>query len=419
MSAAGEGTLPHGTARPLSHTRRWRRGVVQEVAPAGVLDLGPGYLEPALLPVGLVRDAYARALEEYGAAALGYGHDPGALPLRAELAARATVRGRSPCGPEHVVVTAGTSQALHLLATTLARPGDTVLVEGLGYDLGQRILGDCALRLRRVALDASGMVPEALRRAIAGTARGGEGGTGRTAFVYLTPTHHNPTGATMPLERRLRLLEVAAEHGVLVVEDDAYGELGLTDGPPAPPSLAALAGHRGVVRLGSFSKTLGPGLRLGWLVTEPALAERIASHGLFRSGGSLNHITSLAVAGLLSDGGYDRHLEMLRAGLRARRDALLDALREAADLPVRTSRPEGGFFLWLRCGTGLGEDELLARAERAGVRVTAGSRFGGTREPSVRLAYSFNPPPLLERAARRLTQAWSGGPPDRQIGGNP
>lgn len=290
----------------------------------------------------MIRDAYARALEEYGSAALGYGHNPGALPLRAQLAARATAQGGRPCGPEHVVVTAGTSQALYLLATSLAAPGDTVLVEALGYDLGQRIFRDCALRPRRVAMDESGMLPDALDRALAEGAPDGAGARGRVAFVYLTPTHHNPTGATMPLERRHRLLQVAAERGVLVVEDDAYGELVLTDDPAPSPSLAALAGYRGVVRLCSFSKTLGPGLRLGWLVTDPALAERIASHGLFVSGGSLNHITSLAVSGLLADGGYDQHLGALRSLLRQRRDALVGALREATDDRIRIHRPQGG-----------------------------------------------------------------------------
>jgi enduracididine biosynthesis enzyme MppQ len=419
MPRAGERALPYGIAHPLSHTRQWRRGVVQEVAPAGILDLGPGYIEPALLPVELVRDAYARALEEYGSAALGYGHNPGALPLRAQLAARATARGGHPCGPEHVVVTAGTSQALYLLATSLAARGDTVLVENLGYDLGQQIFRDCSLRPRRVAMDESGMLPEALDRALADDTPGGDGAPGRIAFVYLTPTHHNPTGATMPLERRRLLLQVAAEHAILVVEDDAYGELTLTDDPAPPPPLAALAGYRGVIRLGSFSKTLGPGLRLGWLETEPALAERIAAHGLFVSGGSLNHIASLAVSGLLADGGYDRHLGVLRARLRLRRDALMDVLRGAMDDRVLIRRPQGGFFLWLRCGLGLSEDDLLARAERAGVRIAAGSRFGLAHVPSVRLAFSFNEPSLLRRAARRLTTAWSSGTPGLRNGEEP
>ncbi|MGY1438148.1 aminotransferase class I/II-fold pyridoxal phosphate-dependent enzyme [Streptomyces reniochalinae] len=167
--------------------------------------------------------------------------------------------------------------------------------EELCYDLGRRIFRDCRLRLGTVTTDAAGMLPDALDHALTRAADA----DARTAFVYLTPTHHNPTGRTMPTARRRSLLEVAARHELLIVEDDAYAELPLTEGRTPPPSLAALAGYRRVIRLCSFSKTLGPGLRVGWLLTDRALAVRLASHGLFVSGGSLNHTTSLAVSTLL------------------------------------------------------------------------------------------------------------------------
>ncbi|GGZ26569.1 aminotransferase class I/II [Streptomyces inusitatus] len=412
-ASAPEEGLPHGSAPVLPHTRRWRAGVVQEVAPPGVLDLGPGYIEPALLPVRLMAGAYQNALAEYGAAALSYGHDPGALPLRSRLAARATAADGRLCEPEQILLTSGTSQALYLLATALAAPGDTVLTEEFCYDLGQRIFLDCALRLRQVAMDASGMLPEALDQALT---EGAQAGT-TTAFVYLTPTHHNPLGHTMPSVRRRQLIEVAAHHGVMMVEDDAYAELSLSPEPP-PPSLAALAGYRRVVRLCSFSKTLGPGLRLGWLLADRETAGRLSGHGLFASGGSLNHTTSLAVDSLLADGAYDRHLGVLREQLRIRRDALEGALRAALGDRWALRTPSGGFFLWLRGERGTGEAELLAGAAGAGVRIAAGSRFGVPRPgaAAVRLAFSFNPPESLERAAVRLAAAWSGSEPAPEIG---
>ncbi|MGX7760189.1 enduracididine biosynthesis enzyme MppQ [Streptomyces angustmyceticus] len=410
MPCLDEAGLPHGSTSALSHTRQWRTGVVQEVAPAGVCDLGPGYIEPALLPVHLLREAYQQALAEYGAAALGYGHDPGALPLRTLLAARAAAADGHPCEPEQVLLTSGTSQALYLLATSLAAPGDTVLTEELSYDLGRQIFRDCRLRLGTVGTDTSGMLPDALDRTLARAAADGA----RTAFVYLTPTYHNPTGRTMPPERRLALLDVAARHDVLIVEDDAYAELSLTEGHVPPPSLAALAGYRRVVRLCSFSKTLGPGLRLGWLLTDRVLAGRLASHGLFASGGSLNHTTSLAVSTLLASGAYDSHLASFRAELRARRDTLVGALRAVAGDRLELRTPHGGFFLWLRSTDG--EPDLLARAARTGVVIAAGRRFGTPRETGVRLAYSFNPPALLEQAAHRLTTAWAGSAPEPEIG---
>ncbi|GIH59807.1 aminotransferase class I/II-fold pyridoxal phosphate-dependent enzyme [Microbispora siamensis] len=388
MGAAGK------AAGPLSHRRRWYPDVVQQVAPPGTFDLGPGYLDPGLLPVDLLRGAYADALAEFGSAALSYGPNSGALPLRALLADRLG----PPCTPDHIMVTSGTSHALHLIATILFRRHDVVLVEQVGYDLGRAILADSGLRLRAVEMDDSGMVPEALERAL--------GAAGDTpAFVYLNPTFHNPTGLLVPSGRRRELLAVAAAYGVPVVEDDAYAEIGLTRSG-MPDSMAALSGYRGVIRLGSFSKSLAPGLRLGWLAADPETVARIQAHHVFDSGGSPNHLASLAVTTLLATGAYDRHLTWLRSALRDRRDALAAAL--SANLPERFvfDRPAGGFFLWVTADGERDERGLVTAARNADVRVLAGGRFGRPARPSVRLAYSFNSPPRLTAAAHRLAAAW-------------
>ncbi|MFD4672023.1 aminotransferase class I/II-fold pyridoxal phosphate-dependent enzyme [Lentzea sp. NPDC058450] len=360
----------------------WRLGVVQEVAPPGVLDLGPGYPGPDLQPVELIRYAYARALDEFGSAALAYGDNAGALPLREVLARRASA------DPANVVVTAGTSQALHLLGTTFGRPGQTVVTDRLGYDYGRAILTSCGLRLVHVPADSEGMDPAAFESAL----------DGDIAFAYLNPTFHNPTGQVVGERRRRELLEVARRRGVLVVEDDAYAELGFA---AVPPPLARLDPD-GVIRLGTFSKTLGPGLRLGWLTAGPAVVQRLLGHGVFHSGGSLNHLTSLAVSVLIAQGEYDRHLERLRVHLRGRRDALLGALGD-----IDVTAPEGGFFLWLRFGSSHSENGLTAAAAQAGVRVAAGSRFGASGAPRVRLSYSLNRPEELAAAGRALRTTWA------------
>ncbi|MGW6598231.1 aminotransferase class I/II-fold pyridoxal phosphate-dependent enzyme [Streptomyces sp. NPDC055036] len=374
----------------------WVRGVVQDVAPSGVDDLAPGYLDPALLPVDLLADASRRALAEYGPAALSYGENQGALRLRALLAERAAGEP-TPSGPEHVMLTAGTSQGLHLIATTLARPGDVVLLDEVSYDLAQRLFTDCGLRLRRVASDEGGTSVPALDEAARAVHAEGR----RVAFLYATPTFHNPTGSTFSRTRREELLSVAARHGVLVVEDDAYAELMLDPGEPVP-SMAGLAGYEGVLRLRTFAKTLAPGLRLGWLTGEPGLVGRLAAHGLVQSGGALNHTMSMVVARLLEDGDYDRHLPILRAGLRERRAALLKGLASATTDGWTVTPSHGGFFLWLKCDVGLLEEQLLGKAIESKMRIAAGSRFGHSGGTAVRLSYSFNPPGLLERAGRRL-----------------
>ncbi|MET9225528.1 aminotransferase class I/II-fold pyridoxal phosphate-dependent enzyme [Lentzea sp. NPDC003310] len=389
---------PRDTAGPSSHDRHWRAGTVQAVSPAGTLDLGPGYLEPGLLPVDLIGEAYAVAAHRFGAAALSYGDNQGALPFREAVAARATALEGLPCGPENILVTAGSSHGLHLLATVLARPGQQVLVERTGYDFGRAVLRDCGLVPRSVATDGDGVVPEALDEAL-------REGAGQVAFVVLTPTFHNPTGTVMPLRRRIAVLEVAARHGAVLVEDDAYAELDL-DGTGVPPSLAALAGHRGVVRLRTASKVLGPGLRLGWMQADPAVVRRFTAHGLLVSGGSANHLCSLAVQTLLCDNTFDLHLDWLRARLAERRDAAYDAVADQLAGVVEVRRPQGGFFLWLLAGQT--EKSLVDRASAAGVVVAAGSRFGHTEVAAVRLSYSFTPPPLLRAAVTRLADAWKG-----------
>lgn len=385
-----------GAADPLAHDRFWRCGTVQSVAPPGVTDLGPGYLDPGLLPVGLLREAYSSALPEFGAASLAYGDNRGARPLRIALAARTAADGSTACSPDQLVITAGTSHMLHLLATMFARPGAVVLIDEVSYDLGRRIFTDCGLRLREVPADSAGTDPEALAAAL----RGG----GTTAFIYLNPTFQNPTGLVVPRERRLELLAVAREHETLVVEDDAYADLTLS-GPEPPGSLAELARYHGVIRLLTFSKSLAPGLRLGWLQAEHALTERLVSHGLFASGGALNHTSSLAVLALLRSGAYSRHLAWLRTELRARRDALVGTLRESLSDCFVLVPPSGGFFVWLRCRTEASEEDLMSAARCARVRVAAGSRFGTVRYASIRLSYSLNGPAELSRAARRLAAA--------------
>ncbi|HEX5119883.1 MAG TPA: aminotransferase class I/II-fold pyridoxal phosphate-dependent enzyme [Pseudonocardiaceae bacterium] len=384
----------------------WIPGVVQCPDPAGVVNLGPGYLDPALLPTDALRDAYASALTEYGPAALAYGENQGPLPLRTALADRITRADGVPCSPDQLVITAGTSSMLDLLARS-APDGAVVFVEDLSYDLGVEIFRARGLTVRRVPTDESGMAPDVLAHAIEHASTG----RGRVAFMYLVPTFHNPTGRVVPQDRRSALIAVAQRYGVTVIEDDAYADVFL-EPDAVPRSLAGSAGYQGVLRLGSFSKSLAPGVRLGWLAADSPTANAWADSAMFVSGGGVNHLAAMAVTTLIESGGYERHVGRLRDQLRQRRDALVDTLRGELDFPV--PRPAGGFFVWLRPPDRCAESELVAAAERDGVPVAAGSRFGEARGPAVRLAFSFHPPDRLADAAARLSAAWRAtlsGPP--------
>jgi 2-aminoadipate transaminase len=216
------------------------------------------------------------------------------------------------------------------------------------------------------------------------------------------PTFHNPTGASLQAQRRSALVELAANEQLLIVEDDVYRELSY-DGP-ALPSLWSLAQPDTVVRLGSFAKSLAPGVRLGWLTAGPKVAGRLIGSGLLDSGGGVNHFTSLLVTAFCTSGQYDQQIVRLRESYRARRDALLDGL--AAYLPPSCTwtAPGGGFFVWVGLPEGMDAAALLPRAEAAGVAFLPGTLFhqGGGGANALRLAFSLYDPDELIEAARRL-----------------
>lgn len=374
--------------------------IVQHVAPTGFLDLGPGYLDPELVTTDTIGRAYSAALARYGDTALAYGHNQGALPYRAALARHLTRTDAEPWTPSHLLTTSGTSQALETLASVFARPDDVVLAEAPTYDLALNIFRDHGLAVSAVTCDAEGPDPEAMERTAEALRVSGR----RVAFAYLIPTFHNPTARLVPTARRMALIAAARRHNLLIVEDDAYTDLSL-DGSPTPPSLTALAKWDGVLRVGTFSKTLAPGLRLGWLGGSPHLCRRLADRGVAHSGGSPSHLTSLAVAQLMDDGSYVEHLEQLRAQLAHRREALSATLREHLPHDFTLRPVHGGLFVWVDIPPWLPEQEAVVRAAAVGVLVQPGSRFG-SREPGIRLAYSAHPPTRLRAAAARLAGVW-------------
>ena len=388
---------------------------IQFVLRPGIMELRWGDPAPSLLPVEAVRRAVERALELDGPGALNYGAEqgPGRLiePLRTWLERR---RGSAP--PEDgLFITGGTSQALDLLCTLLARPGDVVLVESPTYHLALRIFRDHGLEVVSVPGDDQGLqvdrldaALEALRRppgsrASARVSRARGVGKGRTPrFLYIVPTFGNPTGANLSPQRRQALVSLADREGFLLLEDDVYRELWY-DSPP-PPALGDLAPPGPVVRLSTFSKILAPGLRLGWLEAAPEIAQRCAGSGLLDSGGGTSHFVAHAVGAMIELGLLDEHITLLRAAYRQRRDALLDALERHMPATCSWMRPGGGFFVWLRLPEGCDGAALLPVAEAAGVSYAPGRRFciGGGGERYARLGFSLLAPDELAEGARRL-----------------
>jgi 2-aminoadipate transaminase len=332
-----------------------------------MISFARGVPAPECLPVEELADCARAALERDGRTILSYGPSPGYGPLREWIAARHGVPA------ERGFLTNGSLQGFVFLAQRLA-PGRRVLVERPTYDRPLKILRELGSDVVGLDCDEEGLDPDALEREL----RNGPA----PAFLYLIPTFQNPSGRTLSEDRRGRIVELAREHDLLVLEDDPYG-LVRFDGE-ALPSLFELSGGE-VAYSSSFSKTIAPGLRVGWFVFPPELARAVEATA------TATYITPVllgqaTVHEFVSRGSFEPNLERVKGLLGLRRDAMLEALDR--DLPgIRTTRPDGGYFLWLELG-GVDAAGLLARAEEAGVTFVQGTDFGGASD-TARLAYSF------------------------------
>jgi 2-aminoadipate transaminase len=363
----------------------------------GILDLGCGHPNPSLLPVEPWLAATSATSASFGWQALTYGAVAGPGPLIEWLAARLLVDATN------FFITAGASHALELISGLLCGPGDVVLVDAPTYHFALRVLRDRKAELVAAPSDEDGLDPAALEALLARLR--GEGR--RVPMLYLVPTFGNPTGRSLPGERRHELVRLAQRTGLRVVEDDTYRELSYSG--HAPPSLWESDRGEAVLRIGSFSKTVAPGLRLGWINAPAGFVRTLSDLGYVDSGGGVNHANALAMATFGASGAYNRHVAEVRRAYHSRRDTLVAALRAA--LPgFAVPSPAGGWFVWLPLPPEATAREFLPVAERHGVSFVPGPVFypdGVSGAGYVRLAFSFLEPAQLTEAAGRLAAAWA------------
>ena len=338
-----------------------------------------GVPAPECLPIDDLASCARTAIERDGASALLYGHTLGYQPLREWIGERHGV------DPARVIVTNGSLQAFHFVLSALGDAG-RVVVERPTYDRPRRVLSG----FDEVSVDDDGLDLDELERVLAGGSP--------PAFLYTIPTFQNPTGVTLSEERRGRLAELAAARSLRILEDDPYG-LVRFDGEPLP-TLFELEGGTNVIYSSSFSKTIAPGLRVGYVLVPEAMAagleDIVASTYITPALVGQATVLEFLRRGLLAP-----NLERVRELLRARRDAMLQALERDLAGRARWSQPEGGYFLWLELPEGTDATELLGRASAAGVTFVPGPGFGG--EPnSARLAFSFASPAEIDEGVSRL-----------------
>jgi 2-aminoadipate transaminase len=353
------------------------------------ISLARGVPAPECVPAEELAECARAAVQADGATILSYGAAGGYAPLRRWIAEQHGVSAN------RVVLTNGSLQGFALLAEVLAAGGERVLVEAPTYDRPLRILGSLGAEVAPMRCDEDGLDVDALDAEL----RRGR----RPAFLYVIPTFPNPTGRTLSAERRRRLVQLAAEHDLLVLEDDPYGAIRFEG--EAPPTLFELDGGARVAFSGSFSKTVAPGIRVGYLVLPERLARAV------ESAAASTYITpallpQATVHEFLRRGHLERNVQLVCSLLGARRDELLEALDEhLGGTDARWSRPEGGYFLWLDLPGGANARAVLHAAQRIGVSFIAGPDFypwAGGGLSSARLAYSFASPAQLREAVRRL-----------------
>ncbi len=361
----------------------------------GIISLAGGLPALELFDTEGLRAAYDAAFAVSARRALQYSTTEGAPELREAVAARATARGL-PTGPDDVLITSGSQQALTLITATLIEPGDVVLVENPTYLAALQCFRLAGARVVTVPCDAEGILPDALADVVARE---------RPKLLYTVPTFQNPTGRTLPAARRAAVAQTAARLGLWLVEDDPYGELRYEGS--AVPWLAAHPGAEDrTALLGSFSKVMAPGLRLGWL-RAPATLRRAAVVAKQAADLHTSTVDQLAAAHYLGAVDLDAHIAMVRTAYRARRDALQSALSRSLPADCAWNLPAGGMFLWARLPEDHDATDLLRTAVAHGVAFVPGAPFYATApDPrTLRLSFTTHTPAELTEGVGRLRAA--------------
>ncbi len=362
-----------------------------------IVSLAGGMPYITALPLDAVGEMAGQLVTDRGTVALQYMSaqgDPGLREGICEVMALEGIRAH----PDEVVVTVGSQQALDLITRIFVDPGDVVLAEGPSYVGALGTFASYQANVVHVPMDDDGLIPEALAETIARLAAQRQ----RVKFLYTVPSFHNPGGVTLAAERRGRVLEICQRAGLLVIEDNPYGLLGF-DGEPLR-ALRADDSH-GVVYLGTFSKTIAPGLRVGWAVAPPGIRDKLV---LAAEAAVLCHssLAQLMVREYLASQPWREQVKVFRELYRERRDGMLDALGAVMPDGCRWTRPAGGFYVWLQLPPGLNAKAMLPRAISSRVAYVPGTGFyaDGAGAGFLRLSYCYPEPARIREGIRRLAE---------------
>ncbi|MCY1082702.1 aminotransferase-like domain-containing protein [Archangium lansingense] len=390
LPAEPQVSQPAASATPVSVSALVAR-VYRAASDARIVSFGAAFPSPALLPTRRLNRELALLAREAGEVAIEYDMPPGCLVLRQQVARRSLDWG-CPLAPEDFVITCGASEAIHLSLSTVARTGDTVAIESPAYYGTLQAIEAQGLRALEIpSHPRHGMELDALESALKKR---------KVAVVLVVPSFSNPLGSCMPEENRQRLVRMLAERGIPLIEDDLYGDLHF--GPQRPRPAKAHDTEGLVLLCGSFSKTLAPGYRVGWVA--PGRFREKVELLKFAQTVATPTLPQLAIAAFLRNGGYDRHLRSLRRQLASQVQRMVEAIGEHFPEGTRVTRPEGGQLVWVELPRKVDALVLHERALEAGISIAPGPIFSAQKRYGnfIRLSCGFPWSPRLEGALATL-----------------
>ncbi|MDE2949307.1 MAG: PLP-dependent aminotransferase family protein [Chloroflexota bacterium] len=356
---------------------------------AGSIPLFAGHPAHELLPISTVRALLDAVWSEPDVVRLfNYGDEQGNRQLIDFLAARRQRSEKLTVCRENLMIIGGSTWGVEMITHHLTGPGDTILVDAPSYRDALHIFRDAKLDLQSISIDAGGLIVDEMDRRLRDLASRQR----PPKFYYVVPNFQNPTGITLSRERRQAVVDLSQKYGFAIVEDDVYRDIRFVD--DLPPSFYALSGGEKVLRLGTFSKTLAPGLRIGWLIASAETVKRFVNSGMLRMGGGANPFTAAIVADFCSSGRWDGHVAWLRDQYKLRRDCALEALDAAMPSSTKWTKPEGGYFIWLQLPANVTVDELEREAKAHHVYFASGKGFFVHPEDGahhLRLSFSYVP----------------------------
>ena len=366
------------------------RDLLKVTVRPNMISFAGGLPAPELFPLADIRESYDRVLGAGDPSVLQYGTTEGYLPLREEISAQMRTKGIK-AEADNILLTNGSQQGLDLIAKLFLNPGDEVLLQNPSYLGAIQTFRSYQANFRVIPTNGEGIDLTSLESSIK---------EHPPKLIYLAPTYQNPTGTTLTIEERQTVARIASKYGVPVIEDDPYGDLRY-DGLASPP-IKSFAAEDAVIYLGTFSKTLAPGLRLGWIVADRAL---IAKLSVAKQGTDLHTGTLLqrATHYYLTHFNTLEHVEKIRQTYKVRRDLMLTELQENFSTQVKWTKPSGGMFIWLTLPESYDTLKLLPRVAAANVAYVPGAHFfahGGIHS-NMRLNFS-NPTPLQIKQGIKL-----------------